>query len=202
MPEQVRFRPVVPDALDARHPREHFGGVVGVRRARARRRQRQIARGPVAERGAGLFSIVGDASVGEPHQRMQRAARDTLNKSSRVAASSAARTEAPDLAREESAVVCLSRAVSERARPGIRRDARHVRRRRDQPLVGAIMLIPMREPIARRAEPIERDENHRRVIGEQIRKLDAVRPSARKDGFQAHGAVSPSTGSPTPRESK
>ena len=111
---------------------------------------------------------------------MQRAAGHALDEPRQIASDDARNAHPMRLLGEEGAIIRFTRAVAERGVPGLRGNGSDGRRRRDEPVGSAVDLKPLVDALAGCAEPIHRDNNHRRMVGEPIGKLGAVAARAKK----------------------
>ena len=143
--------------------------------------ERKIGCGPIGERDPGLLIAVGQRCVGHAHERVQRACRQTSEKQRQVKNGGLGGAEARDFVGEERAVVALALALAQKITPILAVDFADRRGNGNQPVLLVVDTAVGFQPIIARAHAMQRDQNHRQVIGETDREFHTPlsRPSHR-----------------------
>ncbi len=161
-------------ARQGRDPRQHDPGVVGLGGRARRGRQGQVAAGPIAERCADLGGVGAEHAVGEPHQGVQGAARDARRQGRQIGRQGAPNAEPGDLPVEEGAGVGLPPPVAQHRGPPVAAEGLDRRGLGQEPVAVAVDGKKGRHPVSVRPHAVERDQDHREMVGQHVGELDAV----------------------------
>ena len=133
----------------------------------------QIGRGPIAERDAGFLVAVGHRRIGHAHERMERARRHAGHELRQVMDGCRRCAEPRHFAGEERPIVAFTLALAQELTPIVARDLGRRFGNGNEPVPLMVDLAIGFQAFVACAHAMQRDQNHRQVIGEKEGELGA-----------------------------
>ena len=135
--------------------------------------KRKVGRGPIAEGDAGLLVAVRHRRIGHAHERVRSARRHAGHELRQIEQGGRRRAKPRHFAGKKCAIVAFALALAEKRAPILARDRADTLGHGNEAVLPTIDLAIGLQSFVARAHAMQRDQDHRQVIGEAERELRA-----------------------------